>query len=305
MHRPPTTLRTSKSHEDLLTPYSSGTRDSHNHGSSSVSPGKVWTPQPHHRTLTLRHTLGDGSSEEVRRESVRLSAILNDDDLMGDIQIRVDSPEPERKRQTLPRDGLFSDWLPQKPFQPASSSSSSSATSSKSNVRGSEAAGTPVTDVLNQPPPSAPPVFGRKPNDSPWKHHRKSFSVGTKWVTCSMSLCQQLLCYLLLCCVDLLFKQFVYVYSVLAVFGIGKSSKLSTASSGYAVYCTVEYPPTHHFQYGVCVCVCVCVCVQQCSISRAESSTHHTQSHRRQCTGHHVHYWHIILWYPHWITGEL
>lgn len=196
-HPPPTTtarpsssaLRTSKSHEDLLTPFSSGTRggdSAHSSAgpSSSVLAGKVWTPQPQHRTLTLHHTLGDVSHDNIKRESLRLSAILNDDDeLPGDVQITVyqNSPDIEVKgrSQTLPRGTEFSgEWPPRD--SPPCSSCSSSATSSKSNVR---CPGTPVKDIIYHPPPSAPPVVGRNPNDSPsqWRrHHRKSFSVGTK-----------------------------------------------------------------------------------------------------------------------------
>ena len=195
--KPGGALRTSKSHEDLLTPFSSGTLDSqtpHPSLETSNSATKVWTPQPHHRALVLRHTLRDNSSREIGKESVRLSAILNDEELNGDIQIKVDSsPEADLKRlsRTLPlRGGSFTNgWPSRDPFQPApSSSSSSSTTSSKSNVRGSESAGTPVTEFHHFPPPSAPPVVGRNPNESPsqWKRqHRKSYSVGAKWANFS------------------------------------------------------------------------------------------------------------------------
>lgn len=186
--RPPSTLRTSKSHEDLLTPFSSGTRDPFNHTSLEPSnpSGKMWTPQPQHRTLSLRHTVGESTGDEIEQRAVRLSAILNDEMLAGDIQVKVDSsPEVDVKQlsHTLPSGFLSEDLTHRDPFQPASSSSSSSAASSRTNVRGTETGGTPVMEVLKQPPPSAPPVVGRKPNDSPsqWtRRHRKSFSVGTK-----------------------------------------------------------------------------------------------------------------------------
>jgi hypothetical protein len=222
--RPSPALRTSKSHEDLLTPFASAaTRDSAP-SDPTHSSEKIWTPQPQQRARALRHTLGDASSEEIKKESVRLSAILNDEeDPSGDIQITVyNSPAPTTKGRsfTLPREGEHSgEWRP--PFHPApssSSSSSSSATSSRTNVRGSETAGTPVKETVMQPPPSAPPVMGRSPRESPaqWhRRHRKSFSVGT---------------------------------NVLAVFGIGKNAKQSTASSSrYANY----YIPTlfpHSFE---------------------------------------------------------
>ena len=184
--RPPSTLRTSKSHEDLLTPFSSGTRDPTSLEPSNPS-GKMWTPQPQHRTLSMRHTVGDSNGDEIEQRAVRLSAILNDEMLAGDIQVKVDSsPEVDVKQwsHTLPSGSFLSEDLsPRVPFQPASSSSSSSAASSRTNVRGPETVGTPVVEVLKQPPPSAPPVVGRKPNDSPsqWtRRHRKSFSVGTK-----------------------------------------------------------------------------------------------------------------------------
>lgn len=187
----PSALRTSKSHEDLLTPFTSAaTRDSAP-SDPTLSSGKVWTPQPQTRSRVLRHTLGDASSEEIKKESVRLSAILNDDeDLSGDIQVTVyHSPAPSTKGRsfTLPREGGYSgEWPPHDSFHPApssSSSTSSSATSSRTNVRGQESAGTPVKETVTQPPPSAPPVMGRSPRESPaqWhRRHRKSFSVGTK-----------------------------------------------------------------------------------------------------------------------------
>ena len=136
----------------------------------------------------MRHTVGESTGEEIEQRAVRLSAILNDEMLAGDIQVKVDSsPEVDVKQwsYTLPSGAFLSeDLTPRDPFQPpASSSSSSSAASSRTNVRGAETAGTPVAEVLKQPPPSAPPVVGRKPNDSPsqWtRRHRKSFSVGTK-----------------------------------------------------------------------------------------------------------------------------
>ena len=193
--RPSSALRTSKSHEDLLTPFTSAAaaaRDSSNHtpSDSAHSSAKIWTPQPQLRSRALRHTLGDASTDEIKRESLRFSAIMSDDDLAGDVQVTVYHTSPESsgkgRSHTLPRESDFlGEWPPRDPFQPpsSSSSSSSSATSSHSNVRGSESAGTPVKEGVVNPPPSAPPVVGRKPGESPsqWhRRHRKSFSVGTK-----------------------------------------------------------------------------------------------------------------------------
>ena len=50
-------LRTSQSHEDLLTPFTSGSMDTAHSTYGSHSDSKIWTPQPHHRPLVLRHSL--------------------------------------------------------------------------------------------------------------------------------------------------------------------------------------------------------------------------------------------------------
>ena len=176
------TLRTSKSHEDLLTPFSSSALDCHNHSSleSSSSATKVWTPQPQPRSRSMRHTVG--STSDVQETSVRLSEVFNEEELNGDIQIRVDSsPEMSsmKRRSTLPA-GVDSDWLSALPLDQGPSSSSASSLVSSKNTRGPAR----LTNLNHFLPPSGRLAVGKPSAESPpskWRRsHAKSHSLGTK-----------------------------------------------------------------------------------------------------------------------------
>ena len=115
-------LRTSKSHEDLLTPFTSCSMDSISNSTYGThSDSKIWTPQPHHRPLASRHSLQverHSSAGMVGVEGSHVLAGTNhklSDGLRSGhwIQFKVeDSPVPPRGRKTstLPvtRGGSFS-----------------------------------------------------------------------------------------------------------------------------------------------------------------------------------------------------
>ena len=115
-------LRTSKSHEDLLTPFTSCSMDSISNSTYGThSDSKIWTPQPHHRPLASRHSLQVERHSGAGMVGVEGSHVLagtnhklSDGPRSGHwIQFKVeDSPVPPRGRKTstLPvtRGGSFS-----------------------------------------------------------------------------------------------------------------------------------------------------------------------------------------------------
>jgi len=179
-HTAKSQLRTSKSHEDLLTPFSSNSGDSLTTVVSHSDP-KVWTPQASHRELVTRH-----SSPQIERRGTLAGYLGPSYPSLSESEIQVTvegSPSTSRskKTSTLPtsRGSSFSS-SGSGGSRPVSRASSEKRRKSLSDNDSSEARKLPEFLPLHPEP-----LF-RKPHLSPTlrlkkqRGHLKSQSLGNK-----------------------------------------------------------------------------------------------------------------------------